>query len=164
MSDVMLFGVLRMPMEMAMADDLSRMQFYQRAQQAADRIEELERHLAERDAQQAKQIGREPTDAMQAAGAQAIRFDTTLLNKLWTANAVFRAMWAAAAPAPSVSADARDAERYRWLRGQQWNESTLFVVAGHRSLVRLGTDCPSGERLDAAIDAAIAAQSSGASE
>lgn len=37
----------------------------------------------------------EPTDAMQAAGAQAIRFDTTLLNKLWTANAVYRAMRAA---------------------------------------------------------------------
>ncbi len=38
----------------------------------------------------------EPTDEMQAAGAQAIRFDTTALNKLWTGNAVFRAMLAAA--------------------------------------------------------------------
>jgi hypothetical protein len=33
-----------------------------------------------------------PTDEMQLAGAQAIRFDTTPLNKLWTANAVFKAM------------------------------------------------------------------------
>lgn len=49
-----------------------------------------------------------------------------------------------------------DAGRYRWLREQNWNESTLFVVAGHHSLVRLGTDCPAGERLDAAIDAARA--------
>jgi hypothetical protein len=42
----MLFGVLRMPMQSAMSDELSRMQFYQRAQQAADRIEELEAQLA----------------------------------------------------------------------------------------------------------------------
>jgi hypothetical protein len=34
----------------------------------------------------------EPNDAMQVAGAQAIRFDTTVLNKLWTGNAVCRAM------------------------------------------------------------------------
>lgn len=52
--------------------------------------------------------------------------------------------------------DKRDAERYRWLRKRHWNDSTLFVVAGHHSLVRLGTDCPSDERLDEAIDAAIA--------
>lgn len=52
--------------------------------------------------------------------------------------------------------DKRYAERYRWLRERNWNESALFVVQGHHSLVRLGTDCPSGERLDAAIDAAIA--------
>jgi hypothetical protein len=38
----------------------------------------------------------EPTPEMQQAGAQAIRFDTTILNKLWTGNAVFRAMLAAA--------------------------------------------------------------------
>jgi hypothetical protein len=38
----------------------------------------------------------EPTAAMQAAGAAAIRFDTTPINKLFTANAVYRAMLAAA--------------------------------------------------------------------
>lgn len=37
----------------------------------------------------------EPTPEMQAAGAQAIRFDTTTINKMWTANAVYRAMRAA---------------------------------------------------------------------
>lgn len=58
--------------------------------------------------------------------------------------------------AEQPSEDRRDAERYRWLRERNWNESALFVVSGHHSLVRLGTDCPSGERLDAAIDAAIA--------
>jgi hypothetical protein len=40
-------------------------------------------------------VPKEPTDAMQLAGAQAIRFDTTPLNKIWTGNAVFRAMVAA---------------------------------------------------------------------
>jgi hypothetical protein len=39
MSDVLLFGVLRMPYEMAMGSELSRRQFYARAQEAADRIE-----------------------------------------------------------------------------------------------------------------------------
>jgi hypothetical protein len=39
MSDVMLLGVLRMPYDLAMSDDLSRIQFHGRAQQAADRIE-----------------------------------------------------------------------------------------------------------------------------
>lgn len=38
----------------------------------------------------------EPTDEMQAAGAGAIRFDTTVLNKIWTANAVYRAIRAVA--------------------------------------------------------------------
>ena len=41
----MLFGVLRMPFDMAMETDLSRFQFYERAQQAADRIEKLETAL-----------------------------------------------------------------------------------------------------------------------
>lgn len=57
--------------------------------------------------------------------------------------------------------DARDAKRYRWLRERHWNESTLFVVAGHHSLVRLGTDCPSDDRLDAVIDAAMSASREG---
>lgn len=43
MSDVMFFGVLRMPYEMAMRDELSRRQFYDRAQEAADRLEAAER-------------------------------------------------------------------------------------------------------------------------
>ncbi|CAI1110366.1 hypothetical protein [Serratia quinivorans] len=38
----------------------------------------------------------EPTANMQAAGAAAIRFDTTAINKLFTANAVYRAMIEAA--------------------------------------------------------------------
>ena len=55
-----------------------------------------------------------------------------------------------------VRALREDADRYRWLRQRHWNESALFVVAGHHSVVRLGTDCPNDERLDAAIDEARA--------
>jgi phosphoketolase len=39
MSDVMLFGVLKMPYEMAMASELSRFQFYQRVQELVARVE-----------------------------------------------------------------------------------------------------------------------------
>ena len=42
MSDIMLFGVLRMPYNMVMGDEMSRIQFYSRAQQAADRLEKLD--------------------------------------------------------------------------------------------------------------------------
>jgi len=45
MSDVMFYGVLRMPYEMSMADEISRIQFYGRAQQAADRVEHAESEL-----------------------------------------------------------------------------------------------------------------------
>jgi hypothetical protein len=40
MSDLMLLGVLRMPYELAMSDELSRLQFWERAQEAANRIEQ----------------------------------------------------------------------------------------------------------------------------
>lgn len=42
MSDIMLYGVLRMPYELAMSDEISRLQFYQRAQEAVDRLEACE--------------------------------------------------------------------------------------------------------------------------
>jgi hypothetical protein len=42
MSDVMLLGILRMPQEMAMADPLSRFQFYSAAQEALTRMEKAE--------------------------------------------------------------------------------------------------------------------------
>ena len=41
MSDVMLLGVLRMPYAMAMSSELSQRQFYERAQEAANRLEGL---------------------------------------------------------------------------------------------------------------------------
>lgn len=49
----------------------------------------------------------------------------------------------------------KDAARYRWLRIQHWSESEICVVASPKQAVNLGYDCPSTDRLDAAIDAAI---------
>ena len=48
----------------------------------------------------------------------------------------------------------KDAARYRWLRAKHWHDGGLCVVTNAKETVRLGTDCPSHERLDAAIDAA----------
>jgi len=47
-----------------------------------------------------------------------------------------------------------DEKRYRWLRQQHWSEADLCAVAFPKDAVKLGHDCPSLERLDAAIDAA----------
>ena len=47
----------------------------------------------------------------------------------------------------------KDAERYRLLRAAHWWESPLCVVRHPKRQVKPGTDCPSGERLDEAVDA-----------
>jgi len=52
----------------------------------------------------------------------------------------------------------KDAARYRWLRTQNWYRSSLFVVSGGKSEIKLGTYCPIREQLDAAIDAAMEGQ------
>ena len=49
----------------------------------------------------------------------------------------------------------RDAERYRWLRMADWWDSPVCVIKDPKSQARLGSDCPSRDRLDAAIDAAM---------
>lgn len=45
MSDTMLFGILRMPFDLAMSDEISRHQYWQRGIQAADEIEKLRADL-----------------------------------------------------------------------------------------------------------------------
>lgn len=49
----------------------------------------------------------------------------------------------------------KDAERYRWLRMSDWWDSPLCVVRNPARQVQPGSDCPSRDRLDAAIDAAL---------
>lgn len=62
-----------------------------------------------------------------------------------------------AARATADHRDSADAQRYRWLRAQHWNESNIAVVIDPRISVTLGYDCPSEERLDELIDSSIAA-------
>lgn len=47
-----------------------------------------------------------------------------------------------------------DAARYRYLRKAHWSDSPLCVVTIPKKNTILGADLPSGDRLDAAIDAA----------
>lgn len=44
------------------------------------------------------------------------------------------------------------AARYAHLREAHWNDSSLAVVVNPKKAVKLGHDCPSGERLDTLLD------------
>lgn len=54
----------------------------------------------------------------------------------------------------------KDAERYRWLRTADWWSSPLCVVRDPKQQAKPGTDCPSRDRLDSAIDAAMSQERS----
>lgn len=54
-----------------------------------------------------------------------------------------------------IEALRKDAERYRWLRVQDWHSGQLAVVAKPKIAIKLGHDSPSRDRLDSAIDAAM---------
>lgn len=49
-----------------------------------------------------------------------------------------------------------DAERYRALREMNWCDGPLAVVADPYSRIKLGSDCPSHERLDQVVDSIMA--------
>lgn len=51
-----------------------------------------------------------------------------------------------------IEALRRDAERYRWLRKQNWFDSDIAVVRSPNESIKIGYDCPSTERLDDYID------------
>lgn len=50
---------------------------------------------------------------------------------------------------------AKDAGRYRWLRMADWWSSSLCVIRSPKKQAKPGTDCPSRDRLDSAIDEAM---------
>jgi hypothetical protein len=56
---------------------------------------------------------------------------------------------------PALEAAVKDAERYRWLRIADWWRSPLCTISNPKKQAKLGSDCPSGDRLDAQIDAAM---------
>jgi hypothetical protein len=63
MSDTMLFGVLKMPFELAMHDEISRIQFYTRAQELVARVE-----------------AQPETNLRQAAQQEPVAYDKTEIN------------------------------------------------------------------------------------
>lgn len=54
--------------------------------------------------------------------------------------------------AAEVDALRKDAERYRWLRKQNWFDSDIAVVRSPNESIKIGYDCQSNERLDNYID------------
>lgn len=56
MSDVMLFGILRMPFDLAMSDEISRHQYWQRGQQAVNEIEKLRAEVEQLRAERRERI------------------------------------------------------------------------------------------------------------
>lgn len=59
--------------------------------------------------------------------------------------------------AGAVAAE-HDASRWKALRAMHWHDSPFAVVRNPKQQVKLGTDCPSGDRLDELMDAFIVSQ------
>jgi len=79
MGDVMLYGVLRMPFDMAMGGEIARRQFYSRAQEAACRLEVAEARLAEIDAALASRPAEvDPAHLLREVLAVAVKLRTDI--------------------------------------------------------------------------------------
>ena len=52
------------------------------------------------------------------------------------------------------------ARRYLWLREQHWFNGQICVVLDPKQALKLGFDCPSGDRLDTFIDEFMAKEAS----
>ncbi|MEN6402471.1 MAG: hypothetical protein ABFD94_11070 [Armatimonadia bacterium] len=80
---------------------------------------------------------------------------------------IWQAAHAAALPDGFVAVpveDAKNAERYKWLRSQHWSDSRIAVVCEQKKAVKLGWYCPSDLLLDKEIDAAMLAARPGVGE
>ena len=66
------------------------------------------------------------------------------------------AVYALVNQAAQIDALRADAERYRWLRIQDWFDGPMAVVVNPKDAIKLGYDAPSRDRLDAAIDVHLA--------
>jgi hypothetical protein len=163
MSDAMLFGVLRMPLEMAMRTELSRMQFHGRALEAADRIEKLQAENAELRAQ----LSAQSVSAVQPVAHQFYEDGKwhNFQNDDHYRNTVAAGYQVRALYTHLADADAVDAKRLDWLIGQDncvvnagVNGFWLCWLDGHDSNRDEYQDGSYPTARDA-IDAAIAAQS-----
>jgi hypothetical protein len=175
MGDVMLYGVLRMPFDMAMSSYLSQRQFYDRVQEAARRLESAEARLVEIDsatppshsaAPVKDHVVREVVNRLRdtalefhAHGSLRERFARELEPLLVAsrpAEVVDERQWVVAggrrAGRTFLAALARDAERYRWMRNAQWFKAGIAKTELNASSFHY-----SGDLLDQLVDAGRAA-------
>lgn len=84
MSDVMLLGVLNMPYEMAMQDEMSRIQFHSRAQEAASVIKRLRKieKIAKALVNEGHCDGPKPGYGYEMDGERALLCDATYYEEL----------------------------------------------------------------------------------
>lgn len=83
MSDVLFYGVLRMPYDMAMGDEISRLQFYQRVQQAAGRLEAAELEVATLRAELAQRVAGVPDGWVLAPAAPTAEIVAAAAMAAW---------------------------------------------------------------------------------
>lgn len=137
MSDLMFYGVLRMPYEMAMSDEISRLQFWNRAQEAARRVEEAEAKLAA-SATPAPQAA--PSDTADKWRKLALQFDGHRMQALShlrsmvsdpAKHAAIAVEFLAAAPAVAINqAATSEPVAVVLVNGNvQWNVSTYKIPA-----------------------------------
>lgn len=140
MSEVMLFGVLRMSYELAMSNELTRRQFYDRAQEAVDMIGRLQADLSD---------ARKSTDFWKAeylAGNDLIEQQAARIKEL-EKDAAFRLA--------ASSRETEEARFYRYLRdeaGQSPDDHDGPMIC---SGLGDNFDCLRGEECDKEIRAAI---------
>lgn len=98
------------------------------------------------------------TERLEAENAD-LKIRVDFLSRTYLAGEVNRITAENARLREELEAAQADAARYRFLRDQHWTTGELCVVKNPMKAVKLGYDLPSGERLDAAIDAAMKEQS-----
>ena len=171
----MLYGVLRMPFDMAMGGEIARRQFYSRAQEAARRLEAAEARLAEIDsatppspitALVKDHVVREVVNRLRdtalefhAHGSLRERLAREMEPLLVASRPTEvdeKRQWVVVggrrAGRTFLAVLARDAERYRWMRNAQWFKAGIAKTELNASSFHY-----SGDLLDQLVDAGRAA-------
>ena len=137
MSDVMLFGVLNMPFDLAMANELSRYQYHQRGVEAAAEITRLREQLAEarESAEAAWEQWDELQDLLGASKEVGFAFDEVVQLRKQLAEAE-RQRDAARAEALEEAADVCASIRQRIANGPMPEGSRFDYEQAIRALIK----------------------------
>lgn len=166
-------GVISMPFELAMETELGRRQFHAIAQELLAKNEQAEligRLAYNFDGYKAVLDERDDLRAQVAGlktGYEAYERENAELRKIISESAAACGAAVSVQCSPEfmamlpseigsvVGGLRKDAKRYRFLRNQHWPVAYLAVVVNPKVSVKLGHDCPSGERLDEQVDGAM---------